>query len=301
MPSVSVWWISCRWNFRWHWGAGETTTLRMTTAYAMLVNGGKRVVPTLIDRVQDRNGHTIYRHDDRPCPSCLGDWEHVGAEVPDVPDTREQIEDARSAFQMVSIMEGVVQRGTGRVIASLNRPLAGKTGTTNESFDTWFVGFSPDLAVGLYVGFDQPRTLGGRETGGSVSAPIFKQFMAEALADTPAIPFRVPPGIRLVRTNPATGQLAEPGERNAIWEAFKPGTEPGADQPVLEDSVQGVAAMPGEDGGPLSGSAAPAAAISGGPVGGYNGGAAPLPAGGLTSSPPRSGTTTTNTGTGGLY
>ena len=111
-------------------------------------------------------------------------------------------------------------------MSSIGKPLAGKTGTTNDANDAWFVGFSPDLAVGLYIGFDQPRPLGGKETGGSVSAPVFKDFMAEALKGEPATPFRMPPGIRLVRVDAATGQLAEPGQRNAIWEAFKPGTEP---------------------------------------------------------------------------
>ncbi|MCD8526068.1 MAG: penicillin-binding protein 1A [Alphaproteobacteria bacterium] len=166
-------------------GASETTLLKLTNAYAMLVNGGKEITPTFIDRIQDRRGKTIFKHDNRTCPDC-GDlirWQ--GQFTPDIPDTRSQIQDPRTAYQMVSILEGVVQRGTGRSIAELGYPLAGKTGTTNESKDNWFVGFSPDLAVGVFVGFDDPRSLGKRETGASSAAPVFKEFMKEALKDTP--------------------------------------------------------------------------------------------------------------------
>ena len=206
-------------------GAGETTPLRLTTAYAMLVNGGKRITPTFIDRVQDRDGITIYRADDRICDGCVNvDWS--GQAPPDLPDNRAQIVEPGSAYQIVSMMEGVIQRGTGRSIASLGRPLAGKTGTTNDSNDTWFLGFSPDLVAGVFVGFDNPHTLGARETGAAVAAPAFKEFMADALADKPATPFRIPPGILLVRVNPTTGQLARPGDKGVIYEAFKPGTEP---------------------------------------------------------------------------
>jgi penicillin-binding protein 1A len=218
-------------------GSGETTLLKLTTAYAMLVNGGKRVTPTLIDRVQDRNGKTIFRHDTRECVGCNADGWH-GQEPPVIPDTRERVADAASAYQIVSMLEGVVKRGTGRRISSLGKPLAGKTGTTNESRDTWFMGFSPDLAVGIFVGFDQPRTLGRHETGSSVAAPIFKEFMADALADRPTVPFRIPPGIRLVRVNAATGKPATKHDRNFILEAFKTGTEPDATSPrtVIGDS-----------------------------------------------------------------
>jgi penicillin-binding protein 1A len=208
-------------------GAGETTLLRLTNAYAMLANGGKRITPTLIDRIQDRHGKTIFRHDERPCEECRQPaWERQT--VPSVPDTREPVTDPASAYQMISLLEGVVQRGTGRRIKSIGKPLAGKTGTTNDSRDTWFIGFSPDLAVGVFVGFDEPSTLGNKETGSSVAAPIFKDFMIEALADKPAIPFRIPPGIRLVRVNAATGRRAQPGDSGVIFEAFKPGSIPTA-------------------------------------------------------------------------
>ncbi len=217
-------------------GAGETTLLRLTTAYAMLVNGGKRIRPTLIDRIQDRHGKTVFRHDARPCPDCRATF-WTGQTVPVVPDTRPNVTGPGSAYQVVSFLQGVVERGTGRRVKAVGKPLGGKTGTTNDSFDTWFVGFSPDLAVGVFAGFDTPRTLGRRETGSSVAAPIFRDFMAGALSGKPAIPFRIPPGIRLVQVNVATGELALPRERGVILEAFKPGTEPTGRRPVLQGIV----------------------------------------------------------------
>jgi len=226
-------------------GASETTLLRLTTAYAELVNGGYKITPTLIDRVQDRTGKTIYRHDPRLCESCR--TEHWPAEPavlpPALPETRERVVDAATAYQMVSMLQGVVDRGTGRRIKDLNKPLAGKTGTTNSSFDTWFVGFAPDLAVGVFVGFDNPRTLGPNETGASVAVPIFREFMADALRNKPAIPFRQPPGVRLVRVNAQTGLPAQPGERDSIWEAFKPGTENLVARPVLDGGTGQAPAM----------------------------------------------------------
>jgi penicillin-binding protein 1A len=206
-------------------GAAETTLLDITTAYAMLVNGGKRITPTLLDRIQDRTGKTIFRHEKRPCPRCAGvEWD--GEYAPVIPDIREQVADPRSVYQIVSMLHGVVQRGTGRRIRAVGKPLGGKTGTTNDNIDTWFIGFSPDLAVGVFGGFDQPRSLGGRETGSSVAVPIFRDFMAEALRDKPPIPFRIPTGIRLVRVNAKTGKRAVRGDRAVILEAFKSGTEP---------------------------------------------------------------------------
>jgi penicillin-binding protein 1A len=212
-------------------GATETTPLKLTTAYAMLANGGKKLVPTLIDRIQDRNGVTIYRADGRQCEDCQNvEWK--GQAPPELEDNRRQIADPRTCYQIVSMLQGVVDRGTGHVIASLNRPLAGKTGTTNASNDTWFVGFSPDLTVGVFIGYDQPRGLGRHETGGTVAAPVFRDFMAAALKDQPAIPFRIPPGIELVRVNVETGQLAKAGDKQVIYEAFKPGSEPTGEGPV---------------------------------------------------------------------
>lgn len=207
-------------------GSTETTLLRLTTAYAMIVNGGKKISPVFIDRVQDRYGKTIENADTRQCASCgpLVRWENQS--TPDINDNREQIGDPRTCYQMVSILEGVVQRGTGRSLASLERPLGGKTGTTNDSKDTWFIGFTPDLAVGVFVGFDEPKTLGKHETGATVAVPIFKQFIDVALKDVPPSPFRVPPGVRMVQVNVRTGRPTTPVDPNAIWEAFIPGTEP---------------------------------------------------------------------------
>jgi penicillin-binding protein 1A len=206
-------------------GAGETTPLRMTAAYAMLVNGGKRITPTFIDRIQDRNGATIFRADHRRCDDCEEiEWQKQ--RMPVIPDTREQVADPGSAFQIVTMLEGVVQRGTGTVVKAVGKPIAGKTGTTNDWRDAWFVGFTPDLVAGVYVGFDDPDSLGDDETGGHVAAPIFRDFMIAALKDAPATEFRTPPGMRLYRVSAATG-LPVGGNEPAIYEAYKPGTEPG--------------------------------------------------------------------------
>ncbi len=214
-------------------GAGETTLLDLTAAYGMIVNGGKMIEPTLIDRIQDRHGETIYRYDDRGCSDCVAeDWNYQP--FPELPDDRDSVLDQVTAYQLVSMMEGVVERGTGVRIRALRRPLAGKTGTTDESFDTWFVGFSPDLVVGVFVGFDSPRSLGNNEEGSSVAAPIFRDFMAGALKDDNPIPFRVPEGVRLVRVDPVTGQLADGTTKNAILEAFRQGSFPSKDGEVLD-------------------------------------------------------------------
>jgi penicillin-binding protein 1A len=218
-------------------GAGETTLMRMTTAYAMLVNGGKRITPSLIDRIQDRNGATIFRHDLRLCETCSRDY-RLNTEPPELDDVREQIADPRSAYQIVSMLQGVVERGTGQRIKAVGKPLAGKTGTTNDYMDAWFVGFSPDLAVGVFTGFDSPRTLGRGEAGSAVAGPIFRDFMAEALKDQPAIPFRIPPGIRLVRLNAETGELARPGDRNVMLEAFKPDNLQTGQQVLIDGGYQ---------------------------------------------------------------
>jgi len=214
-------------------GSDETSLLRLTRAYAMLVNGGREITPSLIDRIQDRHGATIFRHDKRGCESCKADvW--TDQAVPLLPDTRRQVTSPGSAYQTVSMLKGVVDRGTGVRIRAVGKPLAGKTGTSNQERDTWFMGFSPDLAVGVFVGFDTPIPLGRRETGSSVAAPVFRDFMREALKDQPAIPFRIPPGIRLVRLNSSTGALARPGDKKVILEAFKPGTVPTGRAQVIQ-------------------------------------------------------------------
>jgi penicillin-binding protein 1A len=206
-------------------GAGETTLLRIATAYCMLANGGRQVRATLIDRIQDRWGRTVWRHDQRVCENCKAE-EWTGQDEPQIFDDRQQIIDPHTAYQMTSILEGVVQHGTGRSLKKLERPLAGKTGTTNEEKDAWFVGYSPDLVVGVFVGYDTPRPMGKGQTGGRVAAPIFGSFMKKALADKPATPFRIPPGIKLVRINHRTGLRASADQPDTIIEAFKPGGGP---------------------------------------------------------------------------
>jgi penicillin-binding protein 1A len=220
-------------------GAGETTLWRMVKGYATFVNGGRQVEPTLIDRVQDRNGKTVYKHDQRACATCSGPW--AGGTPPDLPDTRPQILDPLTAYQVTSMLEGVVERGTGVVIKTVGKPLAGKTGTTNDYKDAWFVGFSsasqpdgkvqnrdalPDLVVGVWVGFDKPKSMGEGESGSRLAAPIFRDFMAEALDGIAATDFRRPSGVRLVRIDAQTGLLPGPGTTAILEEAFRPDTEP---------------------------------------------------------------------------
>lgn len=202
-------------------GAGETKLINMATAYGIIVNGGKKVEPYLIERIQDRTGKTIYKHDNRNCEDCLVTyWDNQP--VPELADNREQIVDPLSAYQMVSILEGVAQYGTGARLRSLNKHVAGKTGTTNKNQDSWFVGFSPDLVVAVYVGFDEPKSLGRYETGAASALPIFQNFMYEALKNQPDIPFRIPTGIKLVRINHDTGKPARPEDKSVIVEALKP-------------------------------------------------------------------------------
>jgi penicillin-binding protein 1A len=208
-------------------GSNEVTLLQLTTAYAELVNGGKRIEPALIERIQDRHGRTVLRRDSRQCPECQNAaW--GGQPAPLLPDQRDQVIAPALAYQMVNLLRGVVERGTGQRALEIGKPVAGKTGTTDDIRDAWFVGFTPDLVVGVYVGFDQPKSLGSEEQGASAALPIFVQFMREALKDEPATPFRVPPGVRLVRVDAASGLLAGPGSESAILEAYRPGTEPTA-------------------------------------------------------------------------
>ena len=207
-------------------GAGETTVLRLTSAYAIIANGGKKIVPTLIDRIQDRYGNTIYRHDARICEGCIAElWEDQ--DEPTLIDESEQVLDPMTAYQITSMMEGVVQRGTATVVKKVGKPIAGKTGTTNEEKDAWFVGFTPDLVVGVFIGYDQPTPMGKGSTGGVLAAPIFTAFMEEALKDVPPVAFRVPDGIKLVPIDRTSGARTSAGGANVIIEAFKPGTAPG--------------------------------------------------------------------------
>jgi penicillin-binding protein 1A len=206
-------------------GSGETTLMRLVEAYGSFVNGGKKVTPTLIDRIQDRHGKTVFREDRRACQGCMGAWS-PGQAAPTLPDDRQQILDPITAYQISSMLEGAVLKGTGTVVKTVGKPLGGKTGTTNDYKDAWFIGFSPDIVAGVWVGFDQPRDLGEGETGGRLAAPIFRDFMAEALKSTPATPFRSPSGIRFVRVDAKTGLLPGIETATIFEEAFRPGTEP---------------------------------------------------------------------------
>lgn len=205
-------------------GAGETTDMKMTAAFATIANGGKKIVPTLIDRIQDRYGKTVYKHDQRVCDGCnVKKWDNQPE--PMIIDNSPQVLDPMTAYQITSMMEGVVQRGTGIFAKRLNRPVAGKTGTSSDYKDAWFIGFTPELAVGVYVGFDTPKSMGRSATGGGLAAPIFTEFMQNALKGKPATPFNMPQGMTQAWIDPATGVRADPGN-GSILEAFKPGTGP---------------------------------------------------------------------------
>ncbi len=207
-------------------GAGETTLLKMTTAYSMIANGGKKVEATVIDRIQDRFGKTIFRHDQRDCTACQQTTFDPNAPEPDFIDTREQVMNPYTAYQITSMMEGVVERGTGRRVQIVGKPVAGKTGTSNDERDAWFVGFTPDLTVGVYFGYDNPKPMGKGRTGGEVAAPVVADFMRLALRDKTAVPFRVPRAIELIPIHVNTGKRGIYGEDGVILEAFKPGDEP---------------------------------------------------------------------------
>ena len=239
-------------NFSIVLGAGETTLLRLVNAYGMVVNGGKRITPSLIERIDDRQGKIIYRRDTRECKECQMSDDKGGdreARPPMPIDIRDQVADPRVAYQLVSMLQGVTIRGTGARAKEIGKTVAGKTGTTNDSLDTWFIGFAPDLVAGVYVGYDKPRTLGKRETGASVALPAFIDFMKNALANQQDKPFRIPPGISLARVNLSTGErldeMSDPSAK-VIEEAFITGGPiyiPGRDN---DAKVPG-AATPGTD------------------------------------------------------
>ena len=209
-------------------GSNEVTLLGLTSAYAELVNGGKKLTPVFIERIQDRYGKTLMQRDHRTCDACAV-AEYDGGLPPPLPDTRPQVADPRLAYQMTNMLAGVIERGTATAADKLGRPLAGKTGTTNDSKDAWFVGFSPDLVTGVFIGYDQPKSLGDRETGATLALPVWIDVMGKALAKTPPTPFRVPPGVQLVRIDAQTGALPGPDTKKVILEAFLPGTAPTSD------------------------------------------------------------------------
>jgi penicillin-binding protein 1A len=212
-------------------GAGDTTVQKMVNAYAALVNHGLQHAPTVIDYIQDRRGKVIWRADKRECRGCnMADWD--GKPMPRIRETGRQVMDARTAYQVVHMLEGVVQRGTATVLNDLGMPLFGKTGTTTGPTDVWFVGGSPDIVGGVYLGYDRPRSLGGWAQGGRVAAPIFKQFIQETRDKWNGRPFLAPAGVRMVRIDRISGKRVFDGwptddpRASVIWEAFKPDTEP---------------------------------------------------------------------------
>ncbi len=212
-------------------GAGDTTVLKMTNAYSMLVNHGKQLKPTFIDFVQDRKGRVIWPSKWKPCKGCLSkDWN--GRAMPRFTAAGKQVMDPVTAYQVVHMLEGVIQRGTATTLLDLDRPLFGKTGTTTGPTNVWFVGGSPNLVSGVYIGYDQPRSLGGGAQGGVIAAPIFKQFARKAMEGMPKAPFVAPYGVRMVRIDRTSGKRvfgAWPGsdpKAGVIWEAFKAESEP---------------------------------------------------------------------------
>ncbi len=211
-------------------GSTETSLMRIVTAYSMMANGGKKITPSMIEKIQDRNGLTIYRRDKRKCENCMVSDGNGNIEkdinsiaIPFLEDTHEEVTDSATSYQITSMLQGVVDRGTAARAKSIGKIIAGKTGTTNSSYDSWFVGFSPDLVAGVYVGFDTPKSLGSNETGSSVALPIFIDFMRQALKDTPSTPFRVPNNVKFVKIDRSTGKFptkATPKDR-VFFEAFK--------------------------------------------------------------------------------
>ncbi len=223
-------------------GAGETTVMKLTNAYAQIFNAGRELQPSLIDMVQDRDGKVIWRRDNRACPGCAAaDWH--GESMPRPGGRPKQVMDPRTAFQTVHLMEGVIQRGTGTRLLALDRPFAGKTGTTSGPKDVWFVGGTQDLVGALYIGYDTPRNLGGYVQGGTVAAPIWLDFGKVALKDAPKLPFVIPSGVRMVRVERRSGKRvfgAWPGtepKAAVIWEAFKPDSEPRRTGSVTDDGA----------------------------------------------------------------
>ena len=202
-------------------GAAETTLVKLTNAYCTFVNGGKKVNPIFIDRIQDRRGKTIFNADKRKCAGC-DDISYLEDKVPLIIDSREQIISPETAYQITSMLEGVVQRGTGRKLRNLNLPLAGKTGTTNKNMDAWFLGFTSNLVIGVYVGFDEPSSLGRYETGAKAALPVFKKFVKKVIRKKDALPFKVPKNINLVMIDEATGLTPNESTKKIIYESFKP-------------------------------------------------------------------------------
>ena len=202
-------------------GAAETTLMSLTSAYAPFVNGGKKIEPKLISRIQDRRGKTIFNQKKRGCIGCDKFINNEEIELPKIQNNIEKVFSEETAYQMASILEGAVKRGTAKKLRSLKVPLAGKTGTTNDNFDAWFIGFSSNLVIGVYIGYDNPKTLGKFETGSKVALPIFKDFIENVLYKEDFKEFQIPENIYLTSLNYDTGIKSAAGEKNVIIEALK--------------------------------------------------------------------------------
>ena len=201
-------------------GSAETTLLNLTSAYSVFVNGGKLVEPILIDRIQDSEGNTIFNNDKRKCINC-DQISYLTNDYPEIKNNYTQIFSPETAFQMTSILEGVVQRGTAKKLKDLNLNIAGKTGTTNKNTDTWFIGFTSNVLVGVYVGSDNPTPLGKYETGSKTALPIFKSFISDSVNKYDARPFKAAKGTVMMVVDPLTGQKAKFNSKNTIIEVFK--------------------------------------------------------------------------------
>ena len=201
-------------------GSEETTLLKITTAYCSFVNGGKLVDPILIDRIQDSEGNTIFKNEKRVCDNC-DQISFNGTKIPKIKNNFKNIFSPQTAYQMTSILEGVIKRGTGRGLKDLNLQIAGKTGTTNKNADAWFIGFTSKLVVGVYVGYDNPKSLGKIETGSRTAMPIFKEFVKNIVNNYEARPFKVAKGIIMMVVDSKTGKKADFGSKKTIIESFK--------------------------------------------------------------------------------
>ena len=201
-------------------GSAETTLLKITSAYCSFVNGGKLVNPILIDRIQDSEGNTIFNNEKRFCVNC-DQISFKGKQIPKIESNYKQIFSPQTAYQMTSILEGVIKRGTGKKLRKLNLQLAGKTGTTNKNIDTWFIGFTSNLVIGTYVGHDNPKSLGRYETGSKTAMPIFKEFVQNAISNYEARPFKVAKNIKMMVVDVKTGKKADFGSKETIIESFK--------------------------------------------------------------------------------
>ena len=201
-------------------GSAETTLIKLTSAYSVFVNGGKLVKPILIDRIQDSEGKTIFNNDKRKCVNC-DQISYLGKDYPSIKSNYQQIFSPQTAYQMTSILEGVVQRGTGKKLKDLNLNIAGKTGTTNKNTDTWFIGFTSNLLVGVYVGSDNPTPLGRYETGSKTALPVFKEFIKKTVKKSDARPFKAAKRIIMMVVDPVTGQKAKFSSKNTIIEVYK--------------------------------------------------------------------------------